>query len=67
MRAGSAKRRWLLEGADGQEHIQADEVEVASSGALVFYRYAGHLESGRTLLGAWAAGTWRRCALESDD
>jgi hypothetical protein len=67
MRAGAARRRWLLERTDGQEHIQADEVEVAASGAIVFYRYAGHLESGRTLLGAWAAGTWQHCALEGDD
>jgi hypothetical protein len=60
------KRRWLVQLETGEEHIEADEVEITASGALVFYRLAARTESERTLLTAFAPGLWRRCQLESD-
>ncbi|HSJ98082.1 MAG TPA: hypothetical protein VLC53_13460 [Myxococcota bacterium] len=61
------KSTWLLELADGQEQVEADEVEITASGALVFYRDAGRRESGRTLLSAWSATSWQRCLLQAGD
>ena len=58
------KRRWTVELDQGQQHVDADEVEITPSGALVFYRSAGRTESQRMLLSAWAPSTWRRCVVE---
>jgi hypothetical protein len=58
------KGRWRLELAQGQQYVDADEVEITPSGALVFFRSAGRTESQRTLLSAWAPSTWRRCEVE---
>lgn len=61
------KRKWLLDLEQGQEYLEADEVEITAAGALVFYRSAGRRDSERTLLCAWSASSWRRCQLESGD
>lgn len=61
------KSRWSLELAHGQEQVEADEVEITESGALAFYRTAGRRESERTLLAAWAPGSWQRCRLQGSD
>ena len=60
------KRRWLVQLADGEEHVEADEVEILASGVLSFYRFQSRRESERTLLLALAPDLWRRCRLESD-
>jgi hypothetical protein len=60
------KRRWLVEVHGGEEHVEADEVEITPSGALVFYRFASRMDSERTLLTAFSPPLWRRCRLESD-
>lgn len=62
---GAMKRQWLVRLDTGDEHVEADEVEITGSGALVFYRLAARTESERTLLTAFAPGLWRRCQLES--
>ena len=59
------KRQWLVRPDTGEEHVEADEVEITASGALVFYRLAARTESERTLLMAFAPGLWRGCQLES--
>ena len=61
------KRRWLVQSNLGDEHVEADEVEVTAAGGLVFYRYASRREAERTLLLTIAANHWRRCQLESGD
>jgi hypothetical protein len=61
------KHEWLLELAHGQEHVQADEVEITTSGALAFYRSAGRRDSERMLLCAWSPGSWQRCVLQGRD
>jgi hypothetical protein len=33
-------RQWLVEFDGGEEHIEADDVEITASGVLVFYRFA---------------------------
>ena len=33
-------RRWLVEFDGGDEHVEADDVEITASGVLVFYRLA---------------------------
>ena len=60
------KRQWLVRLDTGEEHVQADEVEITAFGALVFYRLAARTESERTPLTAFAPGLWRRCQLEND-
>ena len=32
------KKRWLVQTDAGQEHIEADEVEITPSGVLAFYQ-----------------------------
>jgi len=61
------KSRWLLELTTGPQEVEADEVEITASGALVFYRAAGRRENERTLLGAWSPGSWQRCLLQGSD
>lgn len=61
------KRLWLVQVAQGQEHIEADEVETTESGALVFYRCASRRESERTLILALSSSEWRRCQLETEE
>lgn len=63
---GAMNRQWLVRLDTGEEHVEADEVEVAASGALVFYRLAARTERERTLLTAFSPDLWRRCELESD-
>jgi len=63
---GAMKRRWLVSSDTGEEHVEADEVEILASGALVFYRYASRRETERTLLLTLSPNVWRRCQLESD-
>lgn len=60
------KRQWFVQLDEGEESVEADEVEITASGALVFYRLAARTESERTLLTAFAPGLWRRCQLGSD-
>jgi hypothetical protein len=60
------KRKWLVQLTDGEERIEADEVEVVDSGTLVFYRAQHRRENERTMLLALSAESWRRCQLESD-
>jgi hypothetical protein len=60
------KRRWLVESEAGEDHVEADEVEITASGVLVFYRYASRQETERTLLLTFSPSTWRRCRLEDD-
>lgn len=61
------KRRWLVHLASGEEHVEADEVEILGSGVIAFYRFQSRRESERTLLLALAPDLWRRCQLVSDD
>jgi hypothetical protein len=63
---GARNRQWLVQLATGEEQVEADDVEVTVSGALVFYRLATRTESERTLLTAFSPGLWRRCELERD-
>lgn len=65
-RRASMKRQWLVRLDTGDERVDADDVEITASGALVFYRLAARMESERTLLTAFAPGLWRGCQLESD-
>ena len=60
------KRQWLVQLEGGEERVEADEVEITASGALVFYMLAARTESERTPLTAFAPGLWRRCQLEND-
>jgi hypothetical protein len=60
-------KQWLIEFDGGEEHIEADEVEITASGVLVFYRFASRVEKERTLLTAFSPSLWRRCHLESAD
>ena len=60
------KKQWLVLFEGGEEHVEADEVEITASGVLVFYRYASRMEKERTLLVAFPPGQWRRCELESN-
>ena len=64
--AGAMKSRWRVRLDSGEQHVEADEVEITASGVLVFYRLASRTESGRTLLTAFSPELWRRCQLESD-
>jgi hypothetical protein len=58
------KRQWLVSLDQGEERVEADEVEITASGVLVFYRCASRREAERTLILALSPGTWRRCHLE---
>lgn len=58
------KRQWLISLDQGEERVEADEVEITASGVLVFYRCASRREAERTLILALSPGTWRRCQLE---
>jgi hypothetical protein len=58
-------RRWLVEFDGGDEHVEADDVEITASGVLVFYRVASRQERERTLIRAFSPGMWRRCQFES--
>jgi len=60
------KRRWLVRSDSGEEHVEADEVEVTASGALLFHRYASRRETERTLVLALSPNAWQRCQLEGD-
>jgi hypothetical protein len=60
------KRRWVVQREGGEERIEADEVEITHSGALVFYKFASRMEKERTLLTAFSPDLWRRCQLEID-
>lgn len=63
--AGSMKR-WLVRLDGSEERVEADEVEVTASGALVFYRYASRREHERTLLAGYSPALGWRCQLEKD-
>jgi hypothetical protein len=63
---GEMKRRWLVQLEGAEEHVDADEVEITTSGVLVFYRFQSRRESERTLLFAWSSDAWRQCRLEKD-
>lgn len=58
-------KQWLVEFDEGQECVEADEVEITDSGVLAFYRTASRVERERTLLKALSPHVWRRCQLES--
>ena len=60
------KRVWLVQYHEREEHIEADDVEITASGALVFYRYASRMEQDRTLLSAFSPALSWRCQLESE-
>jgi hypothetical protein len=60
------KRKWLVEYQGREEHIEADDVEITASGALVFYRFASRMEPERTLLAAFSPGLGWRCQLEGE-
>ena len=60
-------KKWLVEFDGGEEHIEADDVEITASGVLIFYRFASRKESERTLLTAFSPSLWRRCQRESAD
>ena len=64
--SGAMKSRWRVRLDTGEEHVEADEVEITASGVLVFYRLASRTESERTVLMALSPELWRRCQLESD-
>ena len=60
------KRQWLVQFEGGEEVIEADEVEITVSGALVFYRVASRMEQERTLLTAYSPDLGWRCRLEQE-
>ena len=60
------KKQWLVLFEGGEEHVEADEVEITASGVLVFYRFAARMEQERTLLTAFSPGLGWRCQLESE-
>ena len=57
--------RWIVHSEAGEERIEADEVEITPSGALLFYGYASRRQTERSLLLAFAPTSWRRCEAES--
>lgn len=57
---------WLVRSDGRDESVEADELEITTSGALVFYRYASRMEGERTLLTAFAPGVWQRCTLQAE-
>lgn len=59
------KKQWLVRYDGGEEHVEADEVEITASGVLIFYRFALRMEQERTLLTAFSPSLWRRCQLET--
>ena len=63
---GGMKRRWLVQLDGGEEHVEADEVEITASGVLAFYLCASPMERDRTLLMALSPALWRRCQLEGE-
>jgi hypothetical protein len=60
------KRQWRVDLDGSEERIEADEVEITSSGVLAFYQYAGPMERERTLRTALSPALWRRCQLQGD-
>ena len=58
------KKRWLVQTDGGQEHVEADEVEITPSGVLAFYQLERPIQTERILLTAFAPSAWRRCELE---
>ena len=60
-------KQWLVEFDGGEEHVEADDVEITDSGVLVFYKVASRMERERTLLKAFSPSLWRRCQIESAD
>lgn len=58
--------QWLVQLEAGEEHVEADEVEIMASGVLAFYRFQSRRESERTLLVALSPSLLRRCQLERD-
>jgi len=58
------KRQWRIDLDGSQETIEADEVEITTSGVLAFYQYASPMERERTLRTALPPGLWRRCQLQ---
>ena len=60
-------RQWLVEFDEGEEHVEADDVEITASGVLVFYRFVSRMEKERKLLKAFSPSLWRRCEIESTD
>ena len=63
---GAMKRQWCVHLEAGDDHVEADEVEITGSGVLAFYRNASRQENERTLLVAFSPGAWRRCELDGD-
>jgi hypothetical protein len=58
------KKRWLVKTDAGQEHIEANEVEITPSGVLAFYQFEPPIKTERILLTAFASSAWQRCELE---
>jgi len=59
-------KRWQVRTEAGDEHVEADEVEITSAGVLEFYRRQSRQENQRSLLLALSPGAWQRCRLESE-
>ena len=62
----SLKRQWLVQFDGRDEQVEADDVEVTASGALVFYLSPRQRGQERTLLRAFSPGLRWHCRLESD-
>ena len=58
------KKRWLVQTDAGQEHVEANEVEITPSGVLAFYQFEPPIKIERILLRAFAPSAWQRCELE---
>ena len=58
------KKRWLVQTDGGQEHVEADAVEITASGVLAFYQFGRPIQTERILLTAFAPSAWQRCELE---
>jgi hypothetical protein len=59
-------RVWRVQCDGRDESVEADELEITGSGALVFYRSASRMQQERTLLTAFPPGAWQRCTLQSE-
>lgn len=59
-------KQWVVKFDGGEEHVEADDVEITDSGVLVFYRLASRMERERTLMIAYSPGLCWRCELVSE-
>jgi len=53
------KKRWLVQTDGGQEHVEADEVEITPSGVLAFYQFGRPIQTERILLTPFAPSVWQ--------